>query len=250
MPARRSAASSSGRESGLRPGAPSRRRTSSATASSSRGRAPRGGRGPSRSVEQPLVDVDAPRHAGVGHLGRGERAGGLGRDQQAEAYGVGARPRSAARWRCVLDVRAQVLRGVVGAEQGGLGGDRGAEQVPAVGVVALQQAAVHGGRAPQDAPHQAEVVAARDPDPCRQQRGIPPRGVVPHPARGRLRVGLPLARPADGRSSRGSVRSSPASVTSTRSPRGARAGPGSWEHPPARHRRRGARLWPGAGRPG
>ncbi len=50
MPARRSAARSSGRESGLRPGASSSRRTSATRSSRSRGRAPRGGRGPSRSL--------------------------------------------------------------------------------------------------------------------------------------------------------------------------------------------------------
>ncbi len=51
-PARRSAASSSGRESGLRPGAPNATRTSSAKASTFCGRAPRGGRGPSSSLSR------------------------------------------------------------------------------------------------------------------------------------------------------------------------------------------------------
>ena len=50
--ARRSAASSSGRESGLRPGAPKARRTSVTSSSSPFGRVPRSGRGPSRSVSR------------------------------------------------------------------------------------------------------------------------------------------------------------------------------------------------------
>ena len=90
-PARRSAASSSGRESGLRPGASNASRTSATRASSPCGRAPRGGRGPSRSVEQALVDVDPPRHPGVRHLGRDEGARGLGREQQAEPGRLGRR---------------------------------------------------------------------------------------------------------------------------------------------------------------
>ena len=58
-PARRSAASSSGRESGLRPGTPNASRTSSASASSPCGRAPR--RRPRRAIgEQALVDVHPP----------------------------------------------------------------------------------------------------------------------------------------------------------------------------------------------
>jgi hypothetical protein len=50
MPARRRAVRSAARESGLRPGASSSDRISSARASRRRGRMPRGGRGPSSSV--------------------------------------------------------------------------------------------------------------------------------------------------------------------------------------------------------
>ena len=39
--------------------------------------------------QQRLVDVDPPRHAGMRHLGRHERAGGLRRDQQPEPGGLG-----------------------------------------------------------------------------------------------------------------------------------------------------------------
>ena len=66
--------------------------------------------------QQRLVDVDAPRHTGVGHLGGREGACGLRRDEEPEPGGLGGGVdrRQLAR---VLDVGAQVVERVVPAEQ-------------------------------------------------------------------------------------------------------------------------------------
>ena len=226
-PARRSAASSSGRESGLRPGAPNAlahlgdQRLEPLRPGAAR--RPR----PEQVGEQALVDVDPPRHAGVRHLGRDEGTRRLRREQQPEPGGLGRR-RHGGQLPGVLEVGAQVLGRVVDREQRRIGRRARPEPVPVLRLLTLQQPRVHRGRPPQQVVAQPQVVAALDPHPGRQQRRIPPRGVVPHPARRvdlarshvRRQVGhrhLTLARrrrrPARGR------------------PAGARARPGSWGQP-------------------
>ena len=119
-PARRSAASSSGRESGLRPGAPNASRTSAdqrlEQLRPGAARRPR----PEQVGEQPLVDVDPPRHPGVGHLGRDEGTRRLRREQQPEPGGLG-RGRHGSQLPGVLEVGAQVLGRVVDREQRRIG---------------------------------------------------------------------------------------------------------------------------------
>ena len=114
-PARRSAASSSGRESGLRPG---RRVPAHLVDQGLEQLRPGAARrpGPEQVGEQPLVHVDAPRHPGVRHLGRHERARRLGREQQPEPGRLGRR-RDRGQLSGVLEVGAQVLGGVVDGEQ-------------------------------------------------------------------------------------------------------------------------------------
>ena len=120
-PARRSAASSSGRESGLRPGASNASRTSAdqrlEPLRPGAARRPR----PEQVGEQALVDVDPPRHAGVRHLGRDEGTRRLRREQQPEPGGLG-RCRHGGQLPGVLEVGAQVLGRVVDGEQGGSDG--------------------------------------------------------------------------------------------------------------------------------
>ena len=181
-PARRSAASSSGRESGLRPGAPNALRTSAASASSRCGRAPRGGRGPSRSVSRrswtstaqgtPAYVISAATRAPADSAASSSaEPGGLGRGgHRGQLPGV-------------LEVGAQVLGRVVDREQRRMVLRARAEPVPVLGLLPLQQLPVHLGRATQQVVAQPQVVAPGDPHAGRQQRRVPPRGVVPHPAR-------------------------------------------------------------------
>ena len=181
-PARRSAASSSGRESGLRPGAPNASRTSAdqrlEPLRPGAARRPR----PEQLGEQALVDVDPPRHPGVRHLGRDQRARRLRREQQPEPGGLGRR-RHGGQLPGVLEVGAQVLGRVVDREQRRVGRRARPEPVPVLRLLPVQQPPVHRGRPPQQVVAQPQVVAALDPHPGRQQRRVPPRGVVPHPAR-------------------------------------------------------------------
>ena len=137
---------------------------------------------PEQVGEQPLVDVDPPRHAGVRHLGRDERTRRLRREQQPEPDGLG-RCRHGSQLPSVLEVGAQVLGRVVDREQRRIGRRARPEPVPVLRLLPLQQPHVHRGRPPQQVVAQPQVVAALDPHPGRQQRRVPPRGVVPHPAR-------------------------------------------------------------------
>ena len=160
------------------------------------------------------MDVDPPRHAGVRHLGRDEGTRRLRREQQPEPGGLGRR-RHGGQLPGVLEVGAQVLGRVVDREQRRVGRRARPEPVPVLRLLARPAAAVHRGRPPQQVVAQPQVVAALDPHPGRQQRRVPPRGVVPHPAR---RVGLArphVRRQVGHRHAR--ARRSP-STTSTRSP--------------------------------
>ena len=180
-PARRSAASSSGRESGLRPGASNASRTSAASASSRCGRAPRGGRGPSRSVSS--RSWTSTRHGTPAYV---ISAATSAPDDSAASSSPSRRPRRR-RHRSqlpgVLEVGAQVLGRVVDREQRRVGRRARPEPVPVLRLLPRQQLRVHRGRPPQQVVAQPQVVAALDPHPGRQQRRVPPRRVVPHPAR-------------------------------------------------------------------
>ena len=213
-PARRSAASSSGRESGLRPGA------SNAVAHlgdqrleplrPGTARRPR----PEQVGEQALVDVDPPRHPGVRHLGRDQGTRGLRREQQPEPGGLGRR-RHGGQLPGVLEVGAQVLGRVVDREQRRVGRRARPEPVPVLRLLAppaaarppRAPAAAGGGRAagrgsarPAPRPPAAAGTTAR----CR-----PTPSAARRP---RARARTPAGRPAPAR------RSAPPSTTSTRSP--------------------------------
>ena len=94
---------------------------------------------PEQVGEQPVVDVDPPRHAGVGHLRGDERARGLGGEQEPEAYGLG-RGRDRGDLAGVLEVGTQVLGRVVGAEERGVGRLGRSQPVPQVRLLAVEQA--------------------------------------------------------------------------------------------------------------
>ena len=160
------------------------------------------------------MDVDPPRHPGVRHLGRDEGTRGLRREQQPEPGGLGRR-RHGGQLPGVLEVGAQVLGGVVDREQRRVGRRARPEPVPVLRLLPLQQPPVHRGRPPQQLVAQPQVVAALDPHPGRQQRRVPPGGVVPHPAR---RVGLARRRRTPRRSATATSCSASPSTTSTRSP--------------------------------
>ncbi len=181
-PARRKAASSSGRESGLRPGDAKAARTSPTSSSSRRGRAPRGGRGPSISVSS--CSWTSTRHGTPAwrHLGRAEGARRLRREQEPEP-GRSVDEVAAASCRVSSTIGAQVLGGVVDREEGRVGRRGRPEPVPVLGLLALQQSSVDCRGPAQEPAAQAQVVAALDPDPGGQQGWVPPGGVVPHPAR-------------------------------------------------------------------
>ena len=83
----------------------------------------------------------------------------------------------------MLDVGAQVLRGVVGAEEHGVRRLGGAEPVPQPRLLALEQPLVDRRCTAQQPVAQPQVVAALHPYAGSEQRGIPPRGVVPDPTR-------------------------------------------------------------------
>ena len=167
MPARRSAASRCGRESGLRSGAPEDPAHLGdqllQQAGPGAARRPR----PEQVGEQLLVDLDPPGHAGVGHLGRDEGACGLRREQQREAYGLGRR-RDRRELAAVLEVGAQVLGGVVGAEEHRVARLRRPQPVPEVRLVAVEEPRVDRRRTPQQAVAQPQVVAPRHADARRR----------------------------------------------------------------------------------
>jgi hypothetical protein len=68
------------------------------------------------------------------------------------------------------------------------GHDAGAEPVPGLRLLARQQRWVRGRGPAQQVPSEPQVVAALHADPGGEERWVPERGVVPHPARR-----LPLA---------------------------------------------------------
>ena len=212
-PARRSAASRSGCESGLRPGASNASRTSAASASSPAGRAPRGGRGPSRSVSSRSWTSTRHGQPGVGHLGGDERARRLGGEQQTQPGRLG-RGRDGGELPGVLEVGAQVLDRVVDEKSAGSDGAAGPSRSQcsdcrrrAAARRQRERGAAGGDRAAGRGTAHAHT--------GRQQRRVPPGGVVPDPAR---RLGLARRRRTPAGAARSRVRSSPASTTRTRSP--------------------------------
>ena len=188
---------------------------------------------PEQLGEQALVDVGAPRHPGVRHLDRDEGARRLGRQQQTEPRGLGRR-RHGGQLPGVLDVGPQVLGRVVDREQGRVGGRARPEPVPVLRLLPVQQPPVHGGRPTQQVVAQPQVVAAADAHPGRQQRRVPPGGVVPHPPR---LVGLarrartPAGRRAPPRAPRRRPPPAPGRPAGARARRGSPAHPGT----PRRH---------------
>ena len=225
-PARRSAASSSGRESGLRPGASKASRTSATSASSFCGRAPRGGRGPSSSLSRrwwtstrqgtPAYVISAATSAPDDSAASSSPS----RLASADAATVAS---------CRASSRSARRCSVVSSTENRAGSDGvlGPNRSQCCDCVTLQQLHIHRGRPPQQVVAQPQVVAALDPHPGRQQRRVPPRGVVPHPAR---RVDLALShvrREVDHRHLAASThRRRPARGR----PAGATARPGSWGH--------------------
>ena len=137
---------------------------------------------PQQVGEQSLVDIDSPRHAGVRHLDRDQGTRRLRRKQQPEPDRL-IRCRHGCHLPSVFEVRAQVLGRVVDGEQRRIGLRTRPELVPVLRLLPLQQPHVHRGSPPQHVMAQPEVVAALDPHPSRQQRRVPPSGVVPHPPR-------------------------------------------------------------------
>ena len=184
--------------------------------------------------EQPLVDVDPPRHPGVASS-RPRRGRPTTPPRAAARAG---RPRSmpppqpaAGRPRG----RRAGARPCRRPRTGRVGRRARPEPVPVLRLLPVQQPPVHGGGPPQQVVAQPQVVAAPDPHPGRQQRRVPPSGVVPHPAR---RFGLaraartPAGRPREHLAAPGHRR-----PPARGRPAGARARPGSWGHPDTRRRR-------------
>ncbi len=124
-------------------------------------------------------------HARVGHLGRGQRPGRLGREEQPQAGGVrrgGQRVLLGAvlghdPGQVDLVVRAD------GVEQGGGDLVRGrlARRPPTV--VGRGEPPGHEGRAGEDRVAEPEVLAARDTHALPEQRRVDGGGVRPDPAR-------------------------------------------------------------------
>ena len=137
---------------------------------------------PEQVGEQTLVDVAAPRHPGVGHLGRGQSARRLRREQQVEPGRLG-RGGDGGPLPGVLEVGAQVLGRLVGGEEGRVGRRARPEPVPVLGLLAHEQASVDRRRPSQQLVAEPQVVAALDAHARRQQRRVPPGRVVPHPSR-------------------------------------------------------------------
>ena len=181
-PARRSAASSSGRESGLRPGASNAPRTSATSASSSCGRPPRGGRGPSRSVSRrswtstrqgtPAYVISAATRA-PDDSAASSRPSRAASGDAATAASCRASSRSARRCSAVSSIENSAgSDGALGASRSQCSDCSPSSRRPSAAGARAQQAVA-----------QPQVVAALDPHPGGQQRRVPPRGVVPHPAR-------------------------------------------------------------------
>ena len=128
------------------------------------------------------MDVDAPRHTGVRHLGRHQRARRLRREEQPEPGGLGGGGHGR-QLTGVLEVGPQVLGRVVDREQRRRRRRGRPEPVPVLGLLPREQPRVGRRSSAQQVVAQPQVVAALDPDADREQRRVPPRGVVPHPPR-------------------------------------------------------------------
>ena len=135
------------------------------------------------------MDVGAPRHPGVRHLGR-DRAPPPTRPRAAARAGWPRarppRPPAAGRPRR-RRAGARSCRRPRTAP--GRTTDAGPSRSQCSDSSPSQQGPVHRGRPAQQVMAEPQVVAARDADPGRQQGRVPPRRVVPHPARP---VGLAL----------------------------------------------------------
>ena len=184
-PARRSAASRSGRESGLRPGAPKVRRTSAdqllqqARAGRRAAVAARAGRSAARSWTStrhgtPAYVISAATSAPADSAATSSPSRA---DSGDAATAASWRASSTSARRCSAASSALKSVGSVGVAR--------PEPVPVVRLLAVEQPAVDRRRAAQQAVAQPQVVAALDPHAGGEQRGIPARGVVPDPARRR-----------------------------------------------------------------
>ena len=226
-PARRSAASSSGRESGLRPGASNAPRTSATSASSLCGRAPRGGRGPSRSVSR--RSWTSTRHGTPAYvISAATRAPADSAASSSPSRAASARCRHGGQLPGVLEVGAQVLGRVVDREQRRVGRRARPEPVPVLRLLTRQQPHVHRGRPPQQVVAQPQVVAALDPHARPPAAADTTARCRPTPSaarRPRALARTPAGRPAPARAPRRRRRPAPGR------PAGARARPGSWGHP-------------------
>jgi len=165
-----------------------------------------------RLGEDPVVQVGPPGQARVVQLGRDERSGGLGGEQEAQAPGVGGR-RDRLFLGGKLGARVQGgptlpcgQGGVVELEEhlgprSGTGhrrrrtGGHWFERVPRAGRRLGEGRAGGQRRAPQDRVGQPQVVGAHDADAGVKEGWIPPVGVVPRPAwrRGHLLLADPGA---------------------------------------------------------
>ena len=211
IPARRSAASRSGCESGLSPGASEAPYVVDALRQQ-----PRPGPGAARADRSvssasctstrhgaPACVISATARAPADSAARA--AGGAGPRVRSRPPPAGARPRR----------RQEVVDRVVPAEQHRLAHGRRPQTVPQLGIVPAQQRRVDGGRPGQQATGQAQVVAPTDPYAGRQQRGVPAGGVVPDPPR---LVLLTAGHRRAGRSTSATSRVVPSSATRARSP--------------------------------
>ena len=198
-PAPWSVRSSSAGESGLRSGARSAARISPASRSSTGGRRPAAGRGPTRSLSN--RSCTSTRHGKPAWV----ISAATSAPEDSAASSRASRPASAeaasaARWRSAAAAGSSRSAGSSSGKRAASDvGDR-LQPVPAGGVVAGQQRLVDEGRLPQDRVREPQVGAALDPHPGLEQRRVPAGGVVPDPADRRRRLPVPdvAGQPAGG----------------------------------------------------
>ena len=169
---------------------------------------------PEQVGEQPLVDVDPPRHAGVRHLGRDEGTRRLRREQQPEPGGLGRR-RHGRQLPGVLEVGAQVLGRVVDREQRRVGRHARPEPVPVLRLLPRPAAAASTAGARRSRWWPSRRSWQRSTRTPAASSGGYHRAVSSHTQRG---ASTSRARTYAGRSATATSRSAPPSTTSTRSP--------------------------------